>query len=197
MTCRLPRKASPDGCRAARTYSRQMSLSEVVCAYLEDYRECAERELADFAAEPTVASAARRAALAEKPDRHRYDHQRRIPSSSLALAARRLGEKDLEGVKDFDSLHDRVQTVIGSIHRIGELAVYDTALRIGARLGLMPERVYLHRGTREGARALGLNWRAASLAITECPVELRALRPNEIEDCLCIFKDHFAKATLS
>ena len=31
-------------------------------------------------------------------------------------------------------------------------AVYDFALRIGARLGRLPERVYLHAGTREGAK---------------------------------------------
>ena len=40
---------------------------------------------------------------------------------------------------------------------MGELVVYDTALRIGARFGLEPEKVYVHRGTREGVRKLGLD----------------------------------------
>ena len=39
---------------------------------------------------------------------------------------------------------------------LGELTVYDVAHRIGAYLQLEPDVVYLHRGTRIGARYLGL-----------------------------------------
>ena len=53
----------------------------------------------------------------------------------------------------------------------------------------MPERVYLHRGTRKGARALGLDWRADSLDPRVLPKELADLEPREIEDFLCIYKD--------
>jgi hypothetical protein len=53
--------------------------------------------------------------------------------------------------------------------------------------------VYLHAGTRAGARALGLNWRATTLAVHDLPAELRVLAPHEIEDCLCIFKNNFEK----
>ena len=69
---------------------------------------------------------------------------------------------------------------------IGELAVYDIACRIGAFLGFRPDRVYLHAGTREGARALGL--RGASVRKIDLPGAFGCLSPAEIEDCLCIYK---------
>ena len=86
-----------------------------------------------------------------------------------------------------------VRDAIGPIHGIGDLTIYDTALRIGVNLGLWPTRVYLHSGTRVGARALGLNWRAPHIEPDDCPAELQLLRPHEIEDCLCIFKDRFVR----
>jgi hypothetical protein len=71
------------------------------------------------------------------------------------------------------------------------LAVYDTATRVGAFLRLQPKRVYLHAGTRQGARALGFRKRE-SLSARELPKALRRLSPDEIEDCLCIYKSQVA-----
>lgn len=80
---------------------------------------------------------------------------------------------------------------------IGELYVYDTSLRIGAKLNLLPERVYLHAGIRRGARALGLKADKA-LKVSVLPTEFHSLRPHEIEDVLCIFKKKFkASATIT
>jgi hypothetical protein len=73
--------------------------------------------------------------------------------------------------------------------------VYDTSLRIGAKLGFEPKHVYLHAGTRVGARALGLDTSASYLRASELPAPLRALRPHEIEDALCIFKRQFKHLT--
>lgn len=50
---------------------------------------------------------------------------------------------------------------------IGELAVYDISCRIGASLGLSPDCVYLHAGTREGERDFGL--RGASVRKADLP----------------------------
>ena len=66
-----------------------------------------------------------------------------------------------------------------------------SASRIGAKLNLFPEKVYLHAGTRLGARSLGLP-NVPRLSVSEFPKEFRALKPHEIEDALCIFKDEFA-----
>jgi hypothetical protein len=53
--------------------------------------------------------------------------------------------------------------------------------------------VHLHRGTRTGARALGLDTSRSFLKPTDLPKEIRSLRPHEIEDFLCIYKHHFAR----
>jgi hypothetical protein len=66
--------------------------------------------------------------------------------------------------------------------------VYDTAVRIGAYLGLEPDRVYLHAGTRRGARALGLGAGREWLEIRELPVQFRRLNGRRLEDILCIYK---------
>jgi hypothetical protein len=52
---------------------------------------------------------------------------------------------------------------------------------------LEPDRIYLHAGTREGARALGLG--GTALSKSELPKAFHRLSPGEIEDCLCIYKD--------
>ena len=50
-----------------------------------------------------------------------------------------------------------VERELMGIRGIGVLTVYDVATRIAAHLDLEPARVYVHAGTAEGARALGLN----------------------------------------
>jgi len=97
----------------------------------------------------------------------------------------------LQGASSFDELFELVEALIRPIYGIGELAVYDTALRIGERLGLEPTKVYLHRGTREGAKALGLAYRRKAIELAELPTELRSLPARELEDVLCIYKDEF------
>ena len=63
--------------------------------------------------------------------------------------------------KDFDALHEKIERAIGPIRKIGDLAIYDIAHRIGAYLEKSPRLVYLHRGTAVGARHLG--FRGATL----------------------------------
>jgi hypothetical protein len=71
------------------------------------------------------------------------------------------------------------------------LIVYDTSTRIGGFLRLKPARVYLHAGTRQGAAALGFGNREWLLP-QDLPRAFGKLRPDEIEDCLCIFKREIA-----
>jgi len=91
--------------------------------------------------------------------------------------------------KSFDDLFNLVDTGLEPVSGIGELYVYDTSLRIGAKQNLLPQMVYLHAGTRIGARALGLKIQAVALKPLAFPPEFRQLEPHEIEDVLCIFKD--------
>jgi hypothetical protein len=94
-------------------------------------------------------------------------------------------------VKDFEVLHDRVAEACAGIDGLGDLTRYDVALRIGIHLGKLPQRVYLHAGTRKGAKALDLPHRRATLEMSDLPPELRRLRPWQAEDFLCIYKDEF------
>ena len=89
---------------------------------------------------------------------------------------------------------ERLNNAVRSVRGIGELYVYDTALRIGAHLRLLPRQVYLHTGTRVGARALGLDDRTTSVSLSHLPVGLRPLQPHEVEDVLCIYNDWLATA---
>jgi hypothetical protein len=106
----------------------------------------------------------------------------------LELAKERLLQVDLGGCETFDELHTAVRSSIGAIRGIADLTIYDTSLRIGAKLGLEPDKVYLHAGTREGARGLRLDYRRPFFELAALPRPFRRLKPREIEDCLCIFK---------
>ena len=115
--------------------------------------------------------------------------QLRLPEMQRRYVWRATRVRDL-----LDSLYrgyTMIEAALEPVRGIGRLTVYDTSLRIGAWLGLSPELIYLHAGTREGARALGLNWRARYLSVHEVPEPLRVLAPGEIEDCLCICADVF------
>ena len=163
------------------------TLLEIVRDYRRNRRPAAEREHRYWASHTTLTDAVRAAALSERADGKRHRHQCRIPGNALRRAADALVEPGLPKFRTFHDLHQEIHARIGGIHRIGELAVYDIACRIGAFLGLRPECVYLHAGTRKGARALDL--RGASVPMRALPLALRSLTPSEVEDCLCIYKD--------
>jgi hypothetical protein len=135
-------------------------LDAIVRKYQRDNLAKAGRELDAFRA-MTFDDAVSHAGLAERfdPRRNRwlrYDHQKRIPRASLEMVRKRLRKAPLKRCSTFDELLSVVDEATRQIPKIGELMVYDTALRIGANLGVEPDRVYLHAGTRVGARKLGL-----------------------------------------
>ena len=69
--------------------------------------------------------------------------------------------------------YSTVWRAIKHIWKNPELYCYDTALRIGAKLGLKPDKVYLHRGTRVDARRLGLPTEGATLEMSALPEGLQ------------------------
>jgi hypothetical protein len=135
----------------------------------------------------------RRAAAAETPEGRRYSHQRRRKQAALIEAEVKLVARiaDLEGAVNFAKLHDVVSCAVKSIDDIGDLYIYDVALHIGAKRDLKPTRVYLHSGTREGAKALGLEWKRDCLDLFDFPDLRKQLAAHEIEDVLCIYKRYF------
>jgi hypothetical protein len=92
----------------------------------------------------------------------------------------------LKPLRTFGDLIEHVREMIEPIRGIRELAVYDVALRIGYKLNLAPDVVYLHAGAAEGARALGIH--GPSVHPKALPSAFYRLTPAEIENCLCIYK---------
>ena len=124
----------------------------------------------------------------------RFPHQRRLKEKDLDRAEQKLVSRitDIEKASSFAALFDLIERAVGSLGGLGELYVYDTALRIGAQKRTLPQRAYLHAGARQGAKALGLEVAGVvGFFKSELPEALRELEAHEIEDVLCIYKLYF------
>lgn len=172
-----------------------MGMKAVLEHYKKVHRPRAKVEVAWFKSQPDLAAAVDTAAKATNSQGKRYAHQCRIRKVAMrkALAALRDAVAKIEKVEDFDELYATVHSAVGAIDGIGDLYVYDAAFRIGAYLSLAPRRVYLHAGTRAGARTLGLNTRGRPHVevneVEEEAPEFKELSAAELEDVLCIYKD--------
>ncbi|QFS47363.1 hypothetical protein [Nostoc sphaeroides] len=133
------------------------------------------------------------AAIAKDHRGKRYSHQWSIKPLALDKAKTVLltMTNSFQQCGSFEQVHELVKTKLHKICGIGELYFYDTSFRIGAKLNLLPEKVYLHRGVREGASALGLDIAGYAIEMDTLPDELKHLPPYEVEDILCIYKDQF------
>jgi hypothetical protein len=147
-------------------------------------------ELRFFENMPSLELAVHHAALAIDSRGKRFGHQCRIRFASLKRAKSLLegGVPRLRGCTSFHALHTVLLELLGKVQGLGELYFYDTALRLGATLGYAPKFVYLHRGTRAGAKALGLNGSEPYVTLGDLPAPIRVLAPHEVEDFLCIYK---------
>ena len=160
-----------------------------------DARHCCncEDQIGWFVSQPSLRRAVEVAARATDKRGRRYSHQFRIRREAIAHATAALvaGERQIAQAGSFDALFATVTEQLREVSGVGELYRYDTAFRIGAYLGIFPERVYLHAGTRAGARALGLDYTKMALEMSELPAALRRRKPHEVEDILCIYKERF------
>lgn len=118
-----------------------------------------------------------------------HPHQRRLGHARMEEVAGRLqsATADLRASSTFQTLLETIASHIGEIDGVGDLAIYDVAHRLGMYMGLRPDRVYLHAGTRVGARGLGLGSGRTFLLPADLPGAFRRLSPSEIEDVLCIY----------
>ena len=161
-----------------------MNFGAIVKDYTSRHPERARRELRYYIIQRSLQDAIREAALSRLPGGKRHSHQRRIPLHVLQAAERRLQAiaGQVQTAKSFAELHRLIERHIKPIRGIGDLAVYDIAHRIGMYLQHAPEAVYLHAGTREGARRRGCgNCRrrksriASAFIRTRCAVGICAL----------------------
>jgi hypothetical protein len=173
-----------------------MSLEAIVRMYTHKHRLNAQAELNWFRQQPFLNAAIECAALAKNCKGKRCSHQRRIPKTCLEKAKHLLlsNSEAVAQAEDFDALFNLIEKMCKPIKGLGELYIYDTSLRIGAKRDLMPTKVYLHAGTRRGAKTLGFNGGVKAIDVSDMPKQLQQLEPREIEDVLCIFKDLLQKS---
>lgn len=159
----------------------------IVADYLRCHADNAARYLRFYQIQKSLPDAITKAALAELPNGGRFSHQCPIPDHVLAQARNALLKLDYSAVCTFAELYEMVAVALRPIRGIGLLTIYDTAHRLGAYLKLSPKEVYLHAGVRKGAKALGLDDRGATLSMRVFPPEFQRLRPDQVEDCLCLY----------
>jgi len=171
------------------------SFQGIVTAYINNYRDSAARELRFYVVQKTLADAIQRAASCTLPGGNRHGHQRRLPCACLTEANMKLQKKmpAISRASDFHALYELVEQELNPIKGIGDLTIYDISQRIGAFLKMEPSFVYLHAGTREGARFLGVEYRTRQIELKQLPDSFYKLRPYEAEDCLCIYKYEIKK----
>jgi hypothetical protein len=193
MNCRQNLRRQKAGCGRPRGVLR--TFADVVSDYKKYHRPSAQRVLEFYRSLPTLRLAIEHASAARQCETRRHPHQYRLSRRTLADVGRKLlkANAEIESCSDFDALFELIKTKIGTTKGVGELMVYDTAHRIGVRLGLQPTKVYLHRGTRDGALALGKGKGAKALDKKEFGRMFCSLAPHEIEDCLCIYKDELRR----
>lgn len=170
---------------------------ELLLAYYAAGADARRREALWWRAEDQpFAAAVERAALSIRENGRRHSHQNRIPRAVLQACAEVLVRHlpALERSSGFHELLTQIQALYRPIRGAGELLAYDTADRLRHRLGLASEHlIYLHAGTRVGARRLvggrlprGDAW---ALMRHQIPERLWILDNHELEDFLCIYKD--------
>lgn len=169
-----------------------MNFKTIIRHYIANYRPLKQAELDWFRRQLSLEAAINMAAKAENERGLRYSHQYRITQKAMQEANRLLLENhdELKRCKSFHDLWSLIKSILGAVSGLGELYIYDTSLRLGAYLGLLPDRVYLHAGTRAGAKAFGISSRHNEwIEVDELPSPLRELPCYEVEDILCIYKD--------
>ena len=143
-----------------------------------------------------VRDAIRKAALARDEKGQLYPHQwnffnrPEVPQQAEAILLKCADE--IGACRDFGTLHELIKSKL-QMGGASEMYWYDTAFRIGISLNVYPKKVYLHRGTRAGAVALGIYKGKDVLGMSELPPELRRMKPYQVEDFLCMRKDRLHK----
>lgn len=145
-----------------------------------------------------IEDAIRKAALARDEKGEIYSHQWHlkekypdVPKKAERILANCAGK--IAACNDFDALHDLIWDELklrGRVKGVGELYCYDTAFRIGISRNVMPQKVYLHAGTRKGAKALGIYEKGKEVLemselVKKYP-EFAKLESYQVEDFLCI-----------
>ena len=131
-----------------------------------------------------------------------HDHQYRIYRSvkEQFLNDLRKNSAKIQNSANFEELYDNIEKFCKK-SGIGELTIYDTAMRLGAFLekhkvgNFKPQKVFLHNGAMKGAMVL-FERRLLARPCSRMPLSAFAeIFPEkeawEVEEILCIYKDNF------
>ena len=179
----------PRNCRS-NPLSGKPDLSALASRFRRDHAQGARSESEFFRRLPSLELAIHHVAFAIDARGRCYDHQFRIRRVARVRAQEIFtgSMRGLRACRSFQALHTLLESLLLPVRGLGELYVYDAALRLGAYLGLVPDFVYLHAGTRHGASVLGLGRGRSYLEMHELPPPLQGLSPDEVESFLCIYK---------
>lgn len=156
-----------------------------------------DRHIEDCANQSNFPAAVYQAATARDDCGVKHRHQHRIPNTTLENFALILINNQCSiSTLSFDDLHESIRRIVqvNNIKRIGKLAIYDTAMRIGGYLTLKPDKIYLHQGTKTGlANLLKKTIHTSTYDLSKLPKIFRNedVTCAEAEDILCIYKDRF------
>jgi hypothetical protein len=166
------------------------NIEDIIERYILEYRDKHERELRFYRAQPSLRKAVDVAAHCIAMNGRKHPHQWRRTEETLNNTASKLESirNAIRRCKDFAALISLLRNTLEDVWGIGELTTYDIAHRVSAYLGFEPKLVYLHRGTRVGAKVLGIDGTLRTIKPSVLPRAFRRLRPYEMEDALCIYK---------
>ena len=191
MSSRRP--PSTNHCRECRPRKRPpyRDLDEIVQEYIDNCREDARKELEWFAEAGNLRAAIRKAARSVQENGKRHPHQYRIPAELLEGFEKELvaRESKLASGKSFDDLMKTGSEAAAEIWKRPRLTLYDVVSRIAFFRKMKPNKIYLHAGVREGAKALNVDDKLPFISHADLPRPFRRLGAYEIEDCLCIYKE--------
>ena len=168
-----------------------MNLEMYVKKYIKNNKKSLNNYLKKYSSLKNIEDAIQFGAMAKLSNGNKHPHQRHLKVEIMKAVKNRL-LLEVDKIKKCTSFEELIKIVENCKESgFGELAIYDTALRIGSNINIYPEKVYLHAGTEKGAKELGLKFSNRVIEVNELPEELKKLKPYEIEDFLCIYKDEF------
>src|SRR4051794_21740390 len=134
--------------RPARAYPFFRSYREIVDDYIENSRDAAQKDLDWYRTTSSIRTVVENAAWGRMQGGRRHSHYYRRRHHALDRFSAELLKAipQMRAAEGFAGLLRIIQTIADGIDDIGALTAYDTAERIGARLGLEPDQVYLHCG---------------------------------------------------
>ena len=117
-------------------------------------------------------------------------HQFQIRKQAIEMGVEELIQKEqnISQSQNFRELYEVIERITPHITGLSNLWTYDTALRIGFTMHLLPAEIYMQRATRAGAgKILGGKITQKTMLMSDFPAELQTLEPYEAEYFLSEF----------